>query len=81
MLTPSTGRSSALGQGKYAEATEVAKRALALAEKVLGPEHPHVGPALNNLAGLYEPGPLRRGRAALQARLGICEKALGPDHP
>ena len=27
------------------------------------------------------PGPLRRGRAALQARTRIREKALGPDHP
>ena len=27
------------------------------------------------------PGPLRRGRAALQARPGHPEKALGPDHP
>ena len=38
--------------------------------------------SLNNLAVLYKsPGPLRRRRAALQARLAIHEKALGPDHP
>jgi hypothetical protein len=30
------------------------KRALAIREKVLGPEHPSVGAALNNLALLYD---------------------------
>jgi hypothetical protein len=29
--------------GKYAEATEIGKRALAIAEKALGPNHPDVG--------------------------------------
>ena len=40
--------------GKYAEATKIAKRSLALAEKQFGPDHPDVGQSLNNLAGLYE---------------------------
>ena len=44
------------------------KRALAIREKALGPDHPDVATSLNNLAVLYEPGPLRRGRAALRAR-------------
>ena len=69
-------------QGRYAEAEPLFKRCLAIREKALGPDHPDVGSSLNNLAGLYQrPGPLRRGRAALQARLAISEKALGPDHP
>ena len=64
------------------EAEPLYKRALAIMEKALGPEHPDVGAALNNLAELYrnqgrhaEAEPLyRRSRA-------IREKALGPEHP
>ena len=41
------------GAGKYAEATDVAKRSLAVAERQFGPEHPAVSTALNNLAMLY----------------------------
>ena len=57
-----------LRQGRYAEAEPLFKRALR-SEKALGPDHPTVGHPLNNLAVLYQqPGPLRRGRAALQAQ-------------
>ena len=37
-------------QGKYSEAETLYQRALAIDEKVLGPEHPDVTPPLNNLA-------------------------------
>ena len=57
------------------------KRALAIAEKALGPDHPDVGAASTTWPCCTEPGPLRRGRAAVQAGLAITEKALGPDHP
>ena len=58
-------------QGKYTDAEPLYKRALAIREKALGPDHPDVATALNNLALLYQaPGPLRRRRAALQARAG-----------
>jgi hypothetical protein len=63
MLTPQSGRAqnndlAALNQqvgqlsreGKYNEAIEVAERALTLAEKKFGHDHPHVGTPLNNLA-------------------------------
>jgi CHAT domain-containing protein/Tfp pilus assembly protein PilF len=68
--------------GKYAEATEVAERALSLAERRFGPDHPIVGGRLNNLAVLYE----NQGRYAdaeppLKRALAIDEKALGPDNP
>ncbi len=36
-------------QGRYAEAEPLYKRALAIKEKVLGPEHPEVATSLNNL--------------------------------
>ena len=39
--------------GKYAEATAFAEQELAIREKALGPDHPDVAQALNNLAALY----------------------------
>ena len=70
-------------QGRYAEAEPLYKRALAIDEKALGPDHPDVATALNNLAVLYQrPGPLRRGRAALQARAGdLRRRRSGPIIP
>jgi tetratricopeptide (TPR) repeat protein len=41
-------------QGHYAEAEPLLKRALAIREKALGPDHPDVGEALSNLAALYD---------------------------
>ena len=38
--------------GNYAGAVDVAKKALELAEKSLGPDHPDVATSLNNLAKL-----------------------------
>ena len=56
--------------------------ALAIREKALGPDHPDVGTSAQQPGrAVPRPGPLRRGRAALQARAGHREKALGPDHP
>ena len=70
-------------QGKYTEAIQIAKRALALAEKTFGPDHPRVGTSLNNLAGLLFYGQGRHGEAEplLERALALREKALGPDHP
>lgn len=39
--------------GHYAEAEPLYRRALVIAEKALGPEHPDVATSLNNLATLY----------------------------
>jgi tetratricopeptide (TPR) repeat protein len=67
---------------KYAEATEPANRALALAERQLGPDHPKVREALNILAGLYEAqGRYPEAEPLYKRALAIAEKALGPDHP
>ncbi len=41
-------------QGHYAEAEPLYKRALAIYEKALGPEHPHVAASLTGLAALYD---------------------------
>ncbi len=39
-------------QGKYADAEPLYKRSLAIYEKALGPEHPHVATSLENYAAL-----------------------------
>src|SRR5262249_55905770 len=68
--------------GKYAQATEVAKRLLATYEIALGSEHLHVATSAITLAELY----WRQGRYAeaeplFKRSLGIREKALRPGHP
>jgi hypothetical protein len=40
--------------GRYAEAEELAVRAVELREAVLGPGHPATASSLNNLAALYK---------------------------
>jgi CHAT domain-containing protein/tetratricopeptide (TPR) repeat protein len=68
--------------GKYTKATQVAKQSLALAERQLGPDHPLVGTALNNLARLYGgQGRYVEAEPLYQRSLAIREKALGPEHP
>jgi CHAT domain-containing protein/tetratricopeptide (TPR) repeat protein len=68
--------------GNYAEATEIAKRSLALAERQSGPHHPDVGTSLNNLALLYNSlGRLTEAEPLLKRALAIYENALGPDDP
>ena len=51
------------------EAEPLFQRALDARERALGKEHPDTLASVSNLAELYiRPGPLRRGRAALEAR-------------
>ena len=69
-------------QGRYAEAEPLYKRALAISEKALGPEHPDVAIRLNNLAVLYwAQGRYAEAEPLLKRALAIREKALGLDHP
>jgi tetratricopeptide (TPR) repeat protein len=69
-------------QGHYAEAEPLYKRALAIAEKVPGPEHPNVAAGLNNLAGLYHnQGRNTEAKPLYKRALAIDENALGPEHP
>lgn len=68
--------------GKYAEATEVAKQSLAIAEQQFGPNHHQVGTALNNLALLYNAqGRYAEAEPLHKRDLSITEKALGPGPP
>ncbi len=41
-------------QGRYAQAEPLYPRSLAIREKALGPEHPHVAASLSSLALLYK---------------------------
>ena len=40
-------------EGRYADAEPLYKRALAIREEELGPDHPDVAQSLNDLAALY----------------------------
>ena len=71
-----------IGQGKHKEAFALAEKALSLAERALGKDHPDTLVSVNNLGLLYyaqgryqEAEPLYR--RALEAR----ERTLGKEHP
>ncbi len=66
----------------YAEARPLYERALAINEKVLGPDHPDTALSLNNLALLLQDqDEFAAARPLHERALAIREKALGPDHP
>ena len=68
--------------GKYEQAVVVARKALEVAEKNVGPNHPDVATSLNNLAVLYDTqGQYAQAEPLLKRALAINEKALGPNHP
>ena len=82
MPHPGTRHSEMPTQGRYAEAEPLYKRALAVREKALRPEHPDFAASLNNLAGLYYAQGRYEAAEPLNKRaLAIFEKALGPEHP
>ncbi|MBD2741293.1 tetratricopeptide repeat protein [Coleofasciculus sp. FACHB-1120] len=69
-------------QGQYAIAIPLAKRALAIREKVLGKEHPAVALSLNSLAVLYRlQGNYSSAEPLYQRSLAIRENVLGLEHP
>ncbi len=69
-------------QGRYDEAEPLHKRSLAILEKTLGPEHPHVASSLNNLATLYyTQGRYDKVEPLFKRSLAISEKTLGAEHP
>jgi CHAT domain-containing protein/Tfp pilus assembly protein PilF len=68
--------------GKFSEAIPLARGALEIKEKALGPDHPDLAYWLNNLAELYrEQGRYADAEPLHRRALAIKEKALGPDHP
>ena len=74
--------SSLYKQGDCKRATAVAQRALQLAERELGPDHPVLATSLNKLAELYRDQGRYAAAKPLYARsAGRYEKVLGADHP
>jgi tetratricopeptide (TPR) repeat protein len=68
--------------GDYAGAEPLYRRAIAIAEKALGPDHPDVGIGLSNLGELLQAkGDYAGAEPLYRQALAIAEKALGPDHP
>jgi CHAT domain-containing protein/tetratricopeptide (TPR) repeat protein len=68
--------------GKYLQATEIAKRALALAERQFSPDDLKVAASVAWLASLYRlQGRFAEAEPLSKRGLAIHEKALGPDHP
>ena len=64
------------------EAEPPHRRALAIRERALGPDHPATAQSLNNLALLYrDQGRLAEAEPLWQRALAIFEQALGPEHP
>jgi CHAT domain-containing protein/Tfp pilus assembly protein PilF len=66
----------------YKKARPILERALALREKLLGPNHADVGNTINNLAMLsWREGDLQKTEQSLLRALSIAEKTHGPTHP
>ena len=71
-----------LQQGRYSEAAKVADKALKVAEKTFGINHPEVVVSMNIMAAVYQAqGKYAEAEALYKRSLEIDEKALGKDHP
>jgi tetratricopeptide (TPR) repeat protein len=69
-------------RGEYEQAEPLYQRALALRERMLGPEHTDTATSLNDLAVLYySQGKYEQAEPLYQRALAIDEKAYGSDHP
>lgn len=68
--------------GRYEESRQLAERALALAEKVLGKEHTFVADVLVNLAYYYEDKEdFAKAISMFERASAIYKKSLGDEHP
>jgi len=69
-------------EGRYPEAVPLAEKAVELAKRVYGPEHPYTATSLNNLGELRQAmGEYPKAEPLLQEALRIRQKVLGPEHP
>ncbi|HEY5924426.1 MAG TPA: serine/threonine-protein kinase [Kofleriaceae bacterium] len=68
--------------GRAGEAADLQRRALAMFEQTLGPEHPNTALAVNQLAALaYEAKRYDEAAQLHRRTIAIWEKSLGPGHP
>ena len=66
----------------WSEAEPLLRRALAIRERTLGPEHPDFATALNHLGLLYQvTGRYAEAEPLHKRAIAIRERALGPEHP
>jgi hypothetical protein len=77
LLSDARDRRGSHRQGDDAAARPLVERALAITERVLGPEHPATATSLYNLALLTA----ARARLLLERALAVSEKVGGPEHP
>ena len=69
-------------QGDYDKAEVFYRRALAIHERSLGPNHPNIASSINNLASLFfDQKNYQKALPLYQRVLDIRVKTLGPDHP
>jgi CHAT domain-containing protein/Tfp pilus assembly protein PilF len=67
--------------GERDKAIPLAEKVVAIAEKVLPPNHPELALSLNNLAGLYQfQGRLKEAEPLFQRSLKIAETTPPPNH-
>jgi len=70
-----------LWQGELEQSEELARRAVAMREKLLGADHPDVATSLNALGNaLQNSGQLEEAETAHRRALSIRERTLGPEH-
>ena len=69
-------------KAKYKKALEYYRKALAIDEKKLGPDHPDVATMLNNIAVVFEiQGEYDLALQSYRKVLAMFQQALGPEHP
>jgi len=69
-------------RAQYAEAEPLFQRAIAIDEKMLGPEHPNLAMLLNNLALLYsDQGRYEQAEPLYQRAIAMYKKTFEPHHP
>src|ERR1035441_4828427 len=69
-------------RARYAEAEPLMRRAVAIDERLYGPDHPEVAADLSNLASLlYSTNRLVEAEPLMRRVVEIFEKAYGPDYP
>ncbi len=70
------------GRADLLDAKALHERALAIGEKVYGPDHPQVAIYANNLGLVLQSlGDLQGAKKHYERALAIDEKVYGPDHP
>ena len=70
-----------MAQGKHAQAELLFRRAIAIDEKALGPEHPHVAIGLENYADLLRKMNRDAEAEKLEARAQAIRAKHGQENP